>query len=392
MDDSYILDSASTISFNSSAFNSPGPSTRAGSPDASLSDSVESLALDQAASERVEEDIGSQELTLPSAESLQPRPMDATSRSMLSAQPSSASPIDAQDPFLPHPLPRPTPRRVSPPLTRPCTPSNDSPAPNSPHIISFPSSPLPHPRRKRASTDGSSSVGTSEEHEGGSSAAEEEEEDHRGLGLRMPSMTIARARMASAGAHPTARAGTTTQGESTSPIRILIFGKTSQDRSTLARLLLEADRPAASPPARRDEHIDEPPSMSASFFSTTSGARFSDRSRSRSSSARDLSAEAGEGSRGVEEERDGLWEVLGGRNGVSLVEPPSVGGDPTDETLRRALSTPLEKLESMLNSCYPSSSGLLQLVMDGGGDGGPEACLMLMSSRLFLSRFLRFSH
>lgn len=197
----------------------------------------------------------------------------------------------------------------------------------------------------------------------------------------MPSMSLGRARLASAGTRLT-NGEIPGKSHPMHPTRILLLGKTAQDRSTLAHHLLEDEVSSDRSPAEQGD--GDVPSMTASFLSTDSGARFSDRSRSRSSSGRNLLVEVGKDEEVGIEEQQGPWELLGRRRGVSLLQPPAELL--SDDRTRQALLTPLEKMESQLNSYYPSSSGLAQLVMDGADRAMLDCCLVLMSSRTSIDR------
>ncbi|KAM0787602.1 hypothetical protein ACM66B_003670 [Microbotryomycetes sp. NB124-2] len=170
--------------------------------------------------------------------------------------------------------------------------------------------------------------------------------------LLMPSMRIGHTAHESArtwsrsGSHTNVFA-LSTATQAIEPAKVLIVGKTSENRATLANLL--------------DSAQDGSDHMSMSFVST----QFSERSRT--SSRHVLSDELD----------DLLVELSGHSDYATFVHPPS--SSTTARELQDVLQAPLERLEAVINRSYPSTSRLLDVALRAGS-GEIEACLMLMSS------------
>lgn len=146
--------------------------------------------------------------------------------------------------------------------------------------------------------------------------------------------------------------------------RWLILGKTSEKRTTFARLLSGGGITAS----RSNESFagDTDGGMTSSFLS----AKFSERSRT-SSSRQFLS-----------EELEDLVEELPHRaQHATFVHPAHDDDEPLDlGGLVKNLALPLEALEAKVNPTFPTTNGLLELVARVGS-GDIEASFMLFSSR-----------
>lgn len=320
----------------------------------------------------------------------------ATSMSSVPLLPSSTTattpPPDQHDPFSSLPIPASTtpaaPLHVTNGQHHPTTPpSLDSTSQSSPRLMQGQARSL----RSRASTAGSSSASNTSEQSGGEEGAE-------GIGLLMPSMSISQGRLGGRsgddmrGGDPTLGRGSASArsaATATSPraTRILLLGKTTQERRTLADLLARGGEAHhhSEDEAHETDEADSVGGMSASFLSTTSATRFSDRSRSSSSPSvavpHHYPSDPVSHSDDEHEHSRGLLDSLPSPSAdLTFVHP--LHEDHTDE-LATTLRIPLEKMEAMLDSRYPASEGLLGLVARAGT--GIEACFMLMSSRT--SRF-----
>lgn len=125
--------------------------------------------------------------------------------------------------------------------------------------------------------------------------------------------------------------------------RVLLLGKTGEERRGLARLLGE----------RGDGGMEE------SFWL----GRLGERGR-------------GEGGEGA------MLEELKYATGTMAFYHPASGVE--IDALASAFLVPLERMEAMLDSTFPSTQSLANLVTEGARDE-LEACLFLFSSRVFLS-------
>lgn len=144
--------------------------------------------------------------------------------------------------------------------------------------------------------------------------------------------------------------------------RILILGKTCEQRATLAKLL---DDLLVSETGGGDDasSLAGETDMSASFCSAPVNDRFRDTGRA-------LDAP---------ELASGIFSYLSSHTTHCKFAQISSENIPTNEIVQH-LTTALEHMESMINPNYPPCAGLLQLIEEHGV-GEFDAALLLMSSR-----------
>ncbi|GAA5924649.1 hypothetical protein JCM1841_006376 [Sporobolomyces salmonicolor] len=208
-----------------------------------------------------------------------------------------------------------------------------------------------------ANTDGSAHTSD----EAGMSSAEEGGGGSGG-GLVMPSLTFD-----SAAAAAGVEARETEHGPN---IRLLVLGKTSEDRRTLATLLSSDDDLHQTSSGRSATGGTD---MSYSFFSTQRS------DRSRATSAQSVDQEQGPSQ--LEDSR--LFVELGSCGSTITLFHHATEGFNT-AALTGSLLRPLEQLEAKLNRTYPSTESLSSLVA-AVGCGDFDACLFLCSSPLLPS-------
>ncbi|GAA5908666.1 hypothetical protein JCM5296_006005 [Sporobolomyces johnsonii] len=283
-----------------------------------------------------------------------------------SLQPASSSP-SAHPIDTPHPLASILLADLSPPGS----PTSLSSFPRSSRVSSSGASAPGHPGRSgrgrtrarrgsassTASTDGSAHTSD----EAGMSSAEEGGGGSGG-GLVMPSLTF--------DAAADARGVEAREAEPGPNIRLLVLGKTAEDRRTLATLLSSDDDLHQTSSGRS---VTGDTDMSYSFLS----GRTSDHSR-------ETSAKSVEQEQGPSQLEDGgLFVELGSCGStITLFHHATEGADTA--ALAAALLRPLEQLESKLDRTYPSTESLSSLVA-AAGCGDFDACLFLSSSPLLPS-------
>ena len=230
-----------------------------------------------------------------------------------------------------------------------------------------------------ASTDGSA-------HEDVDRAGElSSEDDHHGhaSGLVMPSLHLldaagAAPRRSSTPERARARVGERGCAPAPSSARLLVLGKSAEDRRTLARLVvrdIEADdelrrtTSAASVAGATD--------LSYSYLSFGPSSSSHERSASRSRSGA-VAAECASNA-------SAAFEPLAHADApVALWHPVRDVADGGAAELIDELTRPLERLEAKLSRGYPATTGFAQVV-EAAGCGEYEACLFLFSSRASLS-------
>ncbi|BGP39729.1 hypothetical protein JCM10450v2_003698 [Rhodotorula kratochvilovae] len=171
------------------------------------------------------------------------------------------------------------------------------------------------------------------------------EDDHHAGGLVMPSLRFSR----------TAEHAATPADEQRG-VKVLVLGKTPEDRRTLATLLAHDDdlRRTAS-----GASVVAPTDMSFSFLSMRPSERSASSGRSAAS-------------------QPGLFEPLVPSSApVALYHLARENAD--DDRLVDELTRPLERLEAKLNRAYPTTTGLAEVV-EAAGCGEFEACFFLFSS------------
>jgi len=207
------------------------------------------------------------------------------------------------------------------------------------------------------STDGSAH-GEGEEDSGTSSA--EDSGSRHGGGLVMPSLTL------DSGTRRSPVRGLQEERRAGPKVKLLVMGKTAEDRRTLATLLVNDHEGGG-------HHSSGVSDMSYSFLSTSHEAQ-----RARSNSETSQVSRVSDNS---------VFSKLGCcSSSIALSHPSSdcVDIDKLIDTLRR----PLEQLEAKLNSTYPTTESLTSLVCSAGA-GEFDACLFLFSSRESLSFVLQ---
>ncbi|GAA5821496.1 hypothetical protein JCM3770_000599 [Rhodotorula araucariae] len=195
-----------------------------------------------------------------------------------------------------------------------------------------------------ASTDGSARA------ERASEVSSSEDDRHAG-GLVMPSLHLG----GNVGDHANAA------GEDGRGVKVLVLGKTREDRRTLATLLARDDDLRRTPSGGS---LAAATDMSFSFLSMLPSTR-------PASSGNSAPPKHGDGMQAVFE------PLVPSSAPVALYHlARQVTG--TDQLLDE-LTRPLERLEAKLNRAYPTTTGLEELVQ-AAGCGEFEACLFLFSS------------
>jgi len=201
------------------------------------------------------------------------------------------------------------------------------------------------------STDGSAHE--EGEEDSGTSSAEDNGHHHggRGGGLVMPSLTLE-------GGHRRSPARGHQEERKQPEVKLLVMGKTAEDRRTLATLLVNDHEGGCN-------HSSGVSDMSYSFLSTGDRSHHA-RSNSEMSQVSGVSDNS-------------LFAKLGCCSSSTALLHTSIDS-PDIDLLVTALRRPLEQLESKLNPAYPTTETLTSLVCSAGV-GEFDACLLLFSSR-----------
>lgn len=175
--------------------------------------------------------------------------------------------------------------------------------------------------------------------------------------LVMPSMLLPSAIASSDSGRKASSREREREGEGAEPARLLVMGRSKDEVWALARLLRDKRGQG-----RRDVAGDSEADLTGSYL------------EHHPSSARDHFEDQAGGA------QDGLLEEIGTAE-EALFFKINDGLESTE--LAKRLLVSLERIDSLINPCYPTSQGLLQLLKNGVRPQ-VEGCLMMFSSRTFL--------